>query len=97
MRRSLAAGLGACLLAAGPTLAGEEALALREAPGRDLTLARCAICHSVDYIETNATVMDRAGWKKTIRKMIDRYGAAISDADARRILDYLGAQYSVTR
>lgn len=81
-------------LAAVVSMAGEEAIVLRDAPGRDLTLARCVICHSVDYIESNAPVMDRALWQKTIRKMIDRYGAPITDDDAREILDYLATQYS---
>jgi mono/diheme cytochrome c family protein len=81
-------------LAASMAGAGEEAIELRDAPGRDLTLARCVICHSVDYIEANAPVMDRALWHKTIRKMIDRYGAPITDEDAATILDYLAAQYS---
>lgn len=96
-RLALVLCISGLALGAGVSFAGEEAIVLRDAPGRDLTLARCAICHSVDYIETNAPVMDRAGWEKTIRKMIDRYGAPITDADAREILDYLGAQYSVTR
>ena len=82
---------------AGTGRAGEETVVLRDAPGRDLTLARCVICHSVDYIEANAPVMDRALWQKTIRKMVDRYGAPVTDEDASTILDYLTAQYSAAR
>jgi hypothetical protein len=41
----------------------------------------------------NASVLDRAGWEKTIRKMIDRFGAPISDDEARQILDYLASNY----
>lgn len=94
--KSLALALCASWLAfaAGAATAGEGAIVLHDAPGRDLTLARCVICHSVDYIESNAPVMDRAGWQKAIRKMIDRYGAPITDDDARVILDYLSAHYS---
>ena len=82
---------------AGVATAGEEQTVLRDAPGRDLTLARCVICHSVDYIEANAPVMDRALWQKTIRKMIDRYGAPVTEEDAGIILEYLATQYTAAR
>ncbi|HET9448755.1 MAG TPA: cytochrome c [Steroidobacteraceae bacterium] len=73
--------------------AGEESVQLQEAPGRDLVVARCSVCHSVDYVQMNAPVLDRAGWEKSVRKMIDQFGAPISEADAKSILDYLAANY----
>jgi cytochrome c5 len=73
--------------------AGEESVKLQEAPGRDLVVARCSVCHSVDYVQMNAPVLDRAGWEKSVRKMIDQFGAPISEADAKSILDYLAANY----
>lgn len=42
----------------------------------------------------NAVVMDRAGWEKSIHKMIDRFGAPISEEEARNILEYLAKHYS---
>ena len=78
----------------GIAYAGEEAVHLKDGSGRELTAARCVICHSLDYIPMNAVVMDRAGWEKSIRKMIDRFGAPVSDDEARQILDYLAQQYS---
>jgi cytochrome c5 len=81
------------LLAAGWALAGEEAIQLRDAPGRDVTTAFCATCHSLDYIQMNAAVLDRAGWEKSVRKMMDRFGAPIPDEDARKIVEYLGENY----
>ena len=42
----------------------------------------------------NAPVMDRGAWQKTVRKMIDRFGAPVTDDDAREIVDYLSAHYS---
>jgi sulfite dehydrogenase (cytochrome) subunit B len=72
---------------------GEEAVKLQDAPGRDLVVARCAVCHSVDYVQMNAPVLDRAGWEKSVRKMIDQFGARISEADAKSILDYLATNY----
>jgi sulfite dehydrogenase (cytochrome) subunit B len=74
--------------------AAAEVTDLREGPGRDLTVGRCIICHSVEYIPSNAPAMNRAAWQKTIQKMKDRFGAPITDEEARQILDYLDANYS---
>ena len=72
----------------------EESIVLKAGPGHDLTAARCAICHSLDYIPANAPVMNRAGWDKTIQKMRKAYGAPITDAEAEEILEYLAGSYS---
>lgn len=74
--------------------AGEESIQLKEGAGRELTGARCVICHSVDYIEMVAPVMNRGAWEKSLRKMIDTFGAPVSDEEARQILDYLSEHYS---
>jgi mono/diheme cytochrome c family protein len=81
------------VLGAGLVSAGEETIGLREAPGRDLTIAYCATCHSLDYIQMNAEVFDRAAWQKSVRKMIDRFGAPIPEEDAQRIAAYLAEAY----
>jgi hypothetical protein len=81
------------LMFVGWTSAGEETIELRDAPGRDLARAFCATCHSLDYIEMNAEVFDRTGWEKSVRKMIDRFGAPIPDEEARKISDYLADNY----
>ncbi len=80
-------------LHAGLALAGEETIRLEVAPGSELTSARCVVCHSLDYIQMNAAVMNRASWKNTVRKMIDRFGAPISEAEAAQIQDYLAMHY----
>jgi mono/diheme cytochrome c family protein len=89
-------GLAWLALAGAPLAAGagEETLHLKEAPGRDLTQGRCAVCHSLDYIPANAPAMDRTAWGKTIQKMRDRFGAPMTDEEARQILDYLAANYA---
>jgi hypothetical protein len=74
--------------------AGEESIQLKDAPGRDLTTGRCIICHSLEYIPSNAPAMDRAAWQKTLQKMKDRFGAPITDEEAKQILDYLDGSYS---
>jgi mono/diheme cytochrome c family protein len=85
--------LAVLLVASLAAAAGEESAELQDAPGRDLVVARCSVCHSVDYVQMNAPVLDRTGWEKSVRKMIDQFGAPISEADARSILDYLAANY----
>jgi hypothetical protein len=72
----------------------QELTQLAEGTGRDLTVGRCIICHSLEYIPSNAPAMDRAGWDKTVRKMRERFGAPITDDEAGQILDYLATNYS---
>jgi len=74
--------------------AGEETIQLTDAPGRDLTTGRCIICHSLEYIPSNAPAMNRAAWQKTIQKMKERFGAPLTDEEAKQILDYLDGSYS---
>ena len=73
--------------------ASEDIVQLHDAPDRDLVVARCSTCHSVDYVQMNAPVFDRTGWQKSVRKMIDTFGAPITEDDARRIVDYLANNY----
>ena len=99
--RGCAARLAPCLSAlllsgvcAAPRATAAEFLQLKDAPGRDLTVGRCIVCHSLDYIPANAPAMNRATWQKTLQKMKDRFGAPLTDAEAKEILDYLDASYS---
>lgn len=86
----------ACACAGGVlwAAAAEEVTQLKDGAGRDLTFGRCVICHSIEYIPSNAPAMNRAAWQKTIQKMKDRFGAPITDEEAKEILDYLDASYS---
>ncbi len=88
----LSLGLAAAAVHAGPE--DEGSITLKEGPGRELTSGMCTVCHSLDYIPSNAPAMDRAAWKKTVQKMRERYGAPITDAQAETILEYLSASYS---
>jgi len=94
----LLAAAGLCVAAAeksaAPAPMAAEMVELREGAGRDLTVGRCSICHSVEYITSNAPAMNRAGWQKSIQKMRERFGAPITDEEAKQILDYLDASYS---
>ena len=79
---------------AAPWAGAQEVTQLKDGPGRDLTVGTCMVCHSVEYISSNAPVMNRTAWQKTIQKMKDRFGAPMTDEQAKQILDYLDANYS---
>jgi cytochrome c5 len=50
----------------------------------------CLICHSARYVTTQPG-FNRSTWEKEVKKMVDGYGANISEADQRKIVDYLVA------
>jgi cytochrome c5 len=86
---------GSRVAAAGTAPAAAPAPAeLRAGPGAELTGALCSLCHSLDYIESNVPAMDGGGWKKTVQKMRERFGAPVTDEQAKIIVEYLGANYS---
>lgn len=98
MKPAVASTILAALTALqGGARAGEELIELRDAPGRRQLMAGCMTCHSADYILMNATVMDRSRWEVSVRKMIDKLGAPLSEADAVAIIDYLASNYSNRR
>lgn len=80
-------------LFAATATAGENQIILKDRPGKNQVIAQCAICHSPDYITQHATVLDRAGWEKTVGKMINIMGAPINDYDKQIIIDYLAQNY----
>jgi hypothetical protein len=82
------------LTLAGPAaIAAETPIALKDAPGRDTVEAICAGCHSLDYIPLNSPFMNRQVWTTEVNKMINAFGAPISQSDAAKIIDYLSANY----
>ena len=83
----------AALLAAAVAFADEGPVPLREGPGKELVVAHCAMCHSLDYIPMNSPFLDRKGWEGSVGKMVKVMGAPISPEDQARIVDYLVAQY----
>jgi len=66
---------------------------LKDGAGKAKTTAYCSICHSVEYIPMNAGILDRQGWEKVVKKMVQTYGAPIQDADQTEIIDYLAKHY----
>lgn len=73
--------------------ADETTIVLAEDPARARVQAACAMCHSLDYIEMNSPFLDRAGWERTVRKMVTVMGAPLTDEQAAEITDYLARHY----
>jgi cytochrome c5 len=78
----------------GVAVADENAIVLKHGQGKELVSSQCAMCHSLDYITMSADVLDRAGWEKTVNKMINVMNAPINEADKKVIVDYLIKNYS---
>jgi mono/diheme cytochrome c family protein len=81
------------LAASLPALAGEDAITLKDGAGRDALLNNCTACHSLDYVQTNSPFPTQKVWDAEVTKMIKVFGAPISDADAKIIVDYLAKNY----
>jgi cytochrome c5 len=61
-----------------------------EGPNEQVYGRNCLICHSARYLTTQPG-FSRETWEKEVKKMVDSYGAAISEADQRKIVEYLVA------
>ncbi len=90
MRRIILAVL-ASLASAGAH--AEEAIVLKQGPGRDKVETHCAACHSLDYIVMNSPFLTRAQWQAEVKKMIEVFKAPIDPSDAAQITDYLTTSY----
>jgi len=74
-------------------LPNDNAMAqLKPGPGRDTVKASCVTCHSTDYIVRQPR-MDRHKWQAEVEKMRVSFGAPISAADAKEMVDYLVKNY----
>lgn len=91
--RTLAAALALSLVSLALARADEGQVKLKEGPGKDLVLAHCVMCHSVDYIPMNSVFLDRKGWEASVTKMVKVMGAPIPPEDVAKIIDYLAASY----
>jgi hypothetical protein len=78
-------------LTAGAT--DETLIILAAGEGRDRVQAACSMCHSLDYIVTNSPFLDRAGWEKTVNKMVGVHGAPLTAEDIAAIVAYLERHY----
>ena len=73
--------------------ADESSVTLAAGDGVERVQAGCAMCHSLDYIVMNSPFQDRAGWDKTVTKMVKVMGAPLTAEDTKAIVDYLERHY----
>ena len=99
-RSGAAFGAALCAIVAVAALAGSPVSAqtvpeddAASGPGRELFIARCSSCHSVDYIRMHAPFGTRALWEASVNKMRNAFKAPLEDEDARAIVDYLSVAY----
>jgi hypothetical protein len=65
---------------------------LKAGRNAEVTRNSCTACHSTDYI-VRQPPSDAKKWETEVMKMIKVYGAPISEADAKAIIDYLATSY----
>ena len=58
-------------------------------PGEALVQKQCAICHTIERIDT--ANLDRAGWERNVDLMIDK-GARLNEAERKIVVDYLSSR-----
>ena len=63
-------------------------------PGKNVEIAngQCLVCHSVEYISTQPALA-RPFWAGSVKKMREKYGAAIPEDQVEPLLDYLTVHY----
>ena len=59
-------------------------------PNVDTYRRNCLVCHSARYVIMQPP-FPRVVWEKEVKKMVDVYGAVISESDQREIVEYLVA------
>ena len=70
----------------------DEKPAFKAAPGADLVMASCIMCHSHEYITTQPPLA-RDQWKASVAKMQAKYGAPLAPENVDALLDYLAQSY----
>jgi competence protein ComEA len=63
---------------------------LPDGPGKAETQKLCSQCHDID--RSVSLRQDRAGWRRTIEKMLG-FGAKASDQEFNAVLDYLATNF----
>ncbi len=59
----------------------------KDADNKSLFEKKCSTCHSIDRPKSKKKTEDE--WKKTVMRMKNVNGAAITDEEAKKIIDYL--------
>ena len=69
-----------------------ETASFKPAPKVEMANAQCLTCHSVDYVRTQPP-MPLAFWTAEVKKMRDKYGAAIPEDQIESLANYLAENY----
>jgi len=96
----LASGITVVLAFASSLLAGEplkivlptETALFKPGAGAEIANAQCLVCHSVDYVAVQP-LFPRAFWAATVKKMREKYGAQMPDAQIEPLVSYLATHY----
>lgn len=96
----LSSGIAFVLALAPSLLAGEplkielptETALFKPGAGAEIANAQCLVCHSVDYVAVQPP-FPRAFWAATVKKMREKYGAQLPEAELAPLLDYLATHY----
>ena len=68
-----------------PSLAG-QGKPMPDGPGKEETQKICSACHDLE--KSLSLRQDRAGWQKTLEKMLD-FGAKATDQERNAVINYL--------
>ena len=68
--------------------------AFKPAPGVELANGQCLSCHSVEYVAMQPP-LPRTFWATSVKKMREKYGAAVAEEQVEPLLDYLTKHYGV--
>src|SRR5262249_12533176 len=69
-----------------------ETASFKTNPGSDLANGQCLTCHSVDYVVIQPP-SPRTYWESCVKKMREKYGAAIPDEQVEPLVSYLAQNY----
>ena len=71
-----------------------ETGAYKMGAGVEVVQANCLMCHSTEYVSSQPP-MPRKFWEANVKKMKEKFGAPIQDAQVAAIVEYLAATYGV--
>jgi cytochrome c551/c552 len=71
-----------------------ETDSFKPAPGVELANGQCLSCHSVEYVVTQPP-SPRTFWATSVKKMREKYGAAVAEEQIEPLLDYLTKHYGI--
>jgi sulfite dehydrogenase len=70
----------------------QETATFKSTPGFEFANGQCLTCHSVEYVTTQPP-MPQAFWAAEVKKMRDKYGAALPDDQIEWLVSYLTQSY----